>query len=337
MNIAGVDLLADVLVIAEIGNNHEGDFGLAAEMIAAVAATGANAVKFQTIEPARLVSPSQVARIKQLSKYAFNQEEFLKLAEIARAKGIMFLSTPFTPSAVPWLDKLVPAFKISSGDNNFSQLLEAVAATGKPILLSTGMTDLEGINQSCETIKKAAQMAGHAEQTVLLHCVSAYPTPPEQANLRAISTLARETGMLVGYSDHTLGIEAAVMSVALGARVIEKHFTLNRALKGTDHAFSLEPQGLGKLVRDLRRASEALGDGEKVIYENERAPIRKMGKMIVAKRFLTAGTKISRDDIELRSPADGLAPDMLDKVLGSILKNDVGPYEPILAGSLVDW
>lgn len=331
MKISGVDLLTEVLVIAEIGNNHEGDVGLAAEMIAAAAAAGANAVKFQTIEPARLVSPSQVARIKQLSKYSFNQEEFSSLAEIARTKGVMFLSTPFTPGVVPWLDELVPAFKISSGDNNFSQLLEAVAATGKPILLSTGMTDLEEINQSCKTIKKAAQMAGHVEQIVLLHCVSAYPTPPVQANLLAISTLARETGMFVGYSDHTLGIDAAVISVALGARVIEKHFTLSKTQSDfRDHALSADPAELAELVKCVRKVQALLGSGEKVLQEGEIATMAAARRSIVARTALSVGHLLRDVDLDWLRPGGGLSPGQEQLILGRQLNRAVCGGELIM-------
>jgi N-acetylneuraminate synthase/N,N'-diacetyllegionaminate synthase len=176
----------------------------------------------------------------------------------------MFLSTPFDVESVRHLDPLVPAFKIASGDNNFVGLLEAVAETRKPVLLSTGMAGLEDVKRSCAVLEAAWRKRGAAPGMVLLHCVSSYPTPLESANLLAMRSLEREIGYPVGYSDHTLGIEAAVLSVALGARVIEKHFTLSKTLSDfRDHQLSAEPAELAELVRRVKNARAALGDGVK--------------------------------------------------------------------------
>lgn len=326
MNIGDVDLSCEVLVIAEIGNNHEGDFGLAGEMIHAAAAAGAQAVKFQTIQPERLVSATQTARIEQLGRYAFSRDQFAELAGIARAAGAMFLSTPFTPDVVPWLAPLVPAFKIASGDNNFTPLLAAVAATGKPILLSTGMSDLAAINQACRTIENAAP----AGEIALLHCVSAYPTPPEQANLRAIATLARETGKVIGYSDHTLGNDAAVLSVALGARIIEKHFTLSKTQSEfRDHALSADPAELAELVRRVWLAQTLLGTGEKVLQEGEMPTAAAARRSIVARTPLSAGHLLVDADIDWLRPGGGLAPGQESLILGRRLAQPVARGEMI--------
>lgn len=326
MNIGDVDLSCEVLVIAEIGNNHEGDFGLAVEMIHAAAAAGAQAVKFQTIQPERLVSATQTARIAQLGSYAFSRDQFADLAGIARAAGAMFLSTPFTPDVVPWLDPLVPAFKIASGDNNFTPLLEAVAATGKPILLSTGMTDLAAINQACRTIENAAQ----AGEIALLHCVSAYPTPPEQANLRAIAMLARETGKVIGYSDHTLGIDAAALSVALGARIIEKHFTLSKTQSDfRDHTLSADPAEMAELVRRVRLAQTLLGTGEKVLQEGEMLTAAAARRSIVARAALAAGHLLADADLDWLRPGGGLAPGQENLIVGRRLIQAVARGEMI--------
>jgi sialic acid synthase SpsE len=330
MNIGDVDLSCEVLVIAEIGNNHEGDFGLAVEMIHAAAAAGAQAVKFQTIQPERLVSATQAARIEQLGRYAFSRDQFAELAGIARAVGAMFLSTPFTPDVVPWLDPLVPAFKIASGDNNFTPLLAAVATTGKPILLSTGMTDLAAINQACQTIENAARASEKPCEIALLHCVSAYPTPPEHANLRAIATLARETGKVVGYSDHTLGVDAAVLSVALGARIIEKHFTLSKTQSDfRDHALSADPAEMAELVRQVRLAQTLLGTGEKILQDGEMPTAAAARRSIVARAALPAGHLLAGADLDWLRPGGGLAPGQESLILGRHLIQAVARGEMI--------
>ena len=326
MKIGAIDLSREVLVIAEIGNNHEGDFGRATELIHAAVDAGAQAVKFQTIQPERLVSATQAARIEQLARYAFSRDQFAELAGIARAAGAMFLSTPFTSDVLPWLGPLVPAFKISSGDNNFTPLLEAVAATGKPILLSTGMSDMAAIKQACTTIENVPQWG----EIALLHCVSAYPTPPEQANLRAIATLARETGKVVGYSDHTFGVDAAVLSVALGARIIEKHFTLSKTQSDfRDHALSADPTEMAKLVQQVTLAQTLLGTGEKVLQEGEMPTAAAARRSIVARAALPAGHLLADADLDWLRPGGGLAPGKQDLILGRRLNQAVARGEMI--------
>lgn len=317
MHIGNVDLSQDVLVIAEIGNNHEGDFGRAADMIHAAAAAGVQAVKFQTIIPERLVSADQTARIAQLGRYAFSRDQFTELAGIARAAGVMFMSTPFALEAVSWLDELVPAFKIASGDNNFQQLLAAVAATGKPILLSTGMADLAGIKKSCRIIENAGLPGKTRSEIALLHCVSAYPTPAEEANLSAIATLARETGRVVGYSDHTLGIAAAALSIGVGARIVEKHFTLSKTQSEfRDHALSADPSELAALVTQIRLAQKLLGTGEKTPRPSEAATTATARRSIVARTALPAGHVLTDADMDWLRPGGGLQPGQENLLVG---------------------
>lgn len=332
-------------VIAEVGHNHQGNLEQALKLIRAAATAGASAVKFQKRDNKNLFTPSMYSEPYNSensfgSSYGlhrdaleFGVEEYKICMAEAERLNILFFATAFDFNSADFLRALdMPVYKIASGDLSNLPLLEYVARFQKPMIISTGGSNFEMIAAAANTIRKIHN------NFAILQCTASYPANFNQLNLRVIEklrTLYPEN--VIGYSGHDNGIAMSTAAFTLGARIIEKHFTLNRAFKGTDHAFSLEPQGLSKLVRDLRRTSEALGDGEKVVYENERAPIRKMGKMIVAKRFIPAGTKISLDDIELRSPADGLAPDMLDKVLGSVLKNDVGQYDPILASVLVGW
>lgn len=331
MKIGPIDLSREVLVIAEIGNNHEGDFGRAAEMIHAAAAAGAQAVKFQTIIPERLVAAEQTARIEQLGRYAFSRDQFAELAGIARSAGVIFLSTPFALEVVSWLDELVPAFKIASGDNNFQQLLAAVAATGKPILLSTGMADLAGIKSACRIIEGAAQPGKTRSEIALLHCVSAYPTPPEQANLLAIATLARETGRVVGYSDHTLGIAAAVLSIALGARIVEKHFTLSKTQSDfRDHALSADPSEFAGLVQQIRLAQVILGTGEKTPRPAEAATTAAARRSIVARTALPAGHVLTASDLDWLRPGGGLQPGQENLIVGRRMARAVAQGQMIM-------
>jgi N,N'-diacetyllegionaminate synthase len=328
MIIGPVDLSREILVIAEIGNNHEGDFGLAREMIQVAATTGVQAVKFQTIQPERLVSSAQAARIQQLRRYAFSREQFTELAAVARQAGVMFMSTPFSVEAVGWLDELVPAFKIASGDNNFERLLAAVGTTGKPVLLSTGMTELAGINKSCALIDGAAP--AKAGEIAVLHCVSAYPTPNEQANLLAIPELSRQTGRVVGYSDHTLGIEAASLAVALGARIIEKHFTLSKTQSDfRDHTLSADPVELAELVHRVRTAGLMLGSGQKSPQPAEMAAIAAARRSIATLGALPAGHVLTENDLDWLRPGDGFAPGQEAEVLGRRLTR------PAAAGEII--
>jgi sialic acid synthase SpsE len=330
MRIGTVDLSREVLVIAEIGNNHEGDFARAGELIRRAAEAGAQAVKFQTIVPERLVSALQPARIEQLRRFAFSYEQFARLAEIAGGAGVMFLSTPFDVESVRHLDPLVPAFKVASGDNDFVALLEAIAATAKPVILSTGMASVDDVRRACDVIERIWRERGATSDIVPLHCVSSYPAPAESANLLAIQTLARETGRTVGYSDHTLGIEAAVLSVALGARVIEKHFTLSKTQSDfRDHQLSADPAELAELVRRVKSAQAMLGDGTKALQPVEEAVAKAARRSAVARRDLPAGHVLSAADLDWLRPGGGLRPGEEHAVVGRALRRAVAAGEPI--------
>ena len=330
MKIGTIDLDKDVLVVAEAGNNHEGDIGRAHEMVRRAAEAGAHAIKFQTIVPERLVARSQTARLEQLRRFCLDYEQFAELAETAARCRIMFMSTPFDIQSVRHLAPLVPAFKIASSDNNFSGLLEAVADTGKPALLSTGLAGVDDIKRSCNVLEAAWRKRRASPGLVLLHCVSAYPTPLDSANLLAIRSLERETGYPVGYSDHTLGIEAAVLSVALGARVIEKHFTLSRAQSDyRDHQLSAEPAELAQLVRRVKLARDALGDGVKRLMPVEQAVAAAARRSAVARHDLAAGHVLSADDIDWLRPGGGIGPDAAERILGRKLRRAVAAGETL--------
>ena len=315
------DLASSVMIIAEIGNNHEGDAGVAREMISAAAEAGADAVKFQTIEPARLVAADQEARLQQLGRFELSRGDFEALAAHANSAGVQFLSTPFHIDAVEWLAPLVPAFKIASGDCTYTRLLEAVSATGKPILLSTGAATLDEARDAVATIERARP--DEDPGTVVLHCVVSYPTQAEDANLSAITDLAR-LGKTVGYSDHTVGSEAAVLSVAMGVRVIEKHFTLDNAYSDfRDHALSANPADMAALVKAVRRAEMLIGSGGKRVLPVEAEVRDAVRRSVHAARDLAAGTVLTNADTICLRPGDGIAPAREQALAGRTLTRAV--------------
>jgi N,N'-diacetyllegionaminate synthase len=330
MQIGPVNLDHNVLIIAEIGNNHEGDIGRANEMIAAAAECGANAVKFQTIVPEKLVSAMDTDRIRQLQRFQLRQDQFEQLAASAQDHGLIFLSTPFDLGSVSWLDELVPAFKIASSDNTFWPLVDRIAATGKPVLMSTGLASMSDVSASIDRLYAQWRKLSIGSQLVLLHCVSAYPTPPESAQLRAIQTLAKRFGETVGYSDHTLGIDACVLATALGARAIEKHFTLDHNLSDFhDHQLSADPAEMKQLVQRCRMAETLLGNEAAGVQPVESDNVSKWRRSIVAARKLYSGQVISVEDLDWVRPGTGLAPGREYEIVGHVLSRSIEAGECI--------
>jgi N,N'-diacetyllegionaminate synthase len=330
MKIGPHDLDQSVLVVAEIGNNHEGSYARAEEMIGRAKAAGAGAVKFQTIVPDRLVSAGETARIAQLTRFQFGYAQFEGLAATARREGITFLSTPFDIASVAALDPLVPAFKIASGDNDFFPLIEAVALTGKPILLSTGLADRAGVVVAKNLIDAVWRRSGRPGDLALLHCVVSYPTIAADASLSAIGDLAT-LGCTVGYSDHTIGISAAILSIALGARVIEKHFTLDKNQSDFhDHKLSADPADLAELVRRVREAEILIGSGGKRVLPCEEAVRQRVRRGIAAARDLAPGTILTLADLTWVRPRTGLAPGEEDRLIGKRLSVAVPRGAPVL-------
>ena len=332
MLIDRVDLDRDVLVVAEIGNNHEGSFERAKEMIARAGETGAQAVKFQTFVPEHYVSHEDTVRLERLRRFAFTFEQFEKLARFAESQELIFLSTPFDLASAKFLDKLCPAIKISSGDNNFVPLLELVATFNKPVLLSTGLADLSDVERAHAAIAKIWSQRAHEGQIVLLHCVSSYPTPIDDANLSAIRTLRERFGGTVGYSDHTLGIDAAVLSVALGARIVEKHFTLDKNLSDfRDHQLSADPAEMKELVTQVRLANKLIGDGKKSTRPSEEQSRMAMRRSIAAGSDLPAGTVLRLEHLTWVRPGRGIAPGSENLLLGRVLNRAIRQGELLSA------
>lgn len=306
-------------IIAEIGNNHEGDFDLAKRQIAMAATTGVDAVKFQSITPARLVSPADQARLKQLERFAFTPDQFAQLAKVAGDHGVAFLSTPFDPDWVKHLDAFVDAFKIASGDLTYTALLQAVARTGKPVYLSTGAADMAMIQAAIAAIK---EINASADITVM-HCVMAYPAPLESLNLRVIQSFEKE-GWIPGYSDHAIGIDAAVIAAAMGARVIEKHFTHDHHHSDfRDHQLSANPAEMTELVRKVRNTGIMMGDGQKTIRPEEQEVAAAARRSVHLVRPLVAGAVLTPDDLDCLRPASGLSPNQLAAMMGRRLRKDL--------------
>lgn len=318
-------------LIAEVGHNHQGSLSRAIELIQAAAEAGASAVKFQKRDNRSLFTKTAFDS-KYDSENAFGEtygahrealefgkSEYLECAKVAKDFGVDFFSTAFDFKSADFLADLdMPAYKIASGDLKSIQLIEYVAKIGKPVILSTGGGEMSDIRRAVEAVLK------HNKNLALLQCTAGYPPEYSELNLRVIETFRKEfPEVTIGYSGHDSGIAMSLVAYVLGARVIEKHFTLNRALKGTDHAFSLEPVGMHKLVRDLGRTRIALGDGNKFAYPSESAPLKKMGKSIYFAKDLPKGHRLTSSDIVFKSPAIGMFPYQADEILSKVLITDV--------------
>ena len=331
-------------VIAEIGHNHQGSVEQAKELFRAARDAGVDAVKLQKRDNAHLFtralyeSPYDNENSfgatygEHREALELDRDAYAELRDLAAELGLVFFATAFDEASADLLAELgLPAYKIASGDLRNTPLLRHVAALGKPMIVSTGGATLEDVDRAMETITPIN------DQICLLQCTAAYPAAVEELNLAVITTLReRYPDVVVGLSDHQDGIAMATVAYMLGARVIEKHFTLSHAAKGTDHAFSLIPEGMRKLVRDLARVPVAMGDAEKRPLPSEEKPLQKMGKKLVAARPLEAGHVLAAGDLVARSPADeGLAPYELDALIGLPLARALAEDEAILAADVV--
>jgi sialic acid synthase len=323
---------SDCYVIAEIGHNHQGSIEQARKLFDEAKSAGADAVKLQKRDNRGLYTHDLFHRpYENENSYGatygehrefleFGRAEYQQLQTYAAEIGITFFATAFDISSADFLAELdMPAYKIASADLINTPLLRHVAQAGKPVILSTGGATLDDVRRGYDTVGEIN------DQIAVLQCTAGYPAEWDQLDLRVISTYRDLfSDATVGLSSHDSGIAMAVAGYVLGARIVEKHFTLNRALKGTDHRFSLEPQGLRKMVRDLRRTRIALGDGTKSMYSSEIEPIVKMAKKLVAARNLPAGHTLRAEDIAMKSPGDGLPPYELDRMIGRTLRHPVG-------------
>lgn len=325
------------LIIAEAGVNHNGSLKVAKKMIGAAARAGADAVKFQTF-----VTEDEISKYAPLAKYQktavrersqlemvkkleLTKKDFEELCDYASRQGIIFLSTPFDLKSVDLLEELgVATFKIGSGELTNLPLLKYIAKIRKPMIVSTGMSTLEEVGEAVDTMRKSKN-----DQIVLLHCTSNYPAKIEDCNLRAMLTLKDVFNVPVGYSDHTLGTLIPIVAVAMGACIIEKHFTLDKNMLGPDHKMSLEPPALKKMIGHIRLTEKALGSPEKRPVESELEIMRVARKSIVAKVAIPPGSVISKDMVTTKRPGTGILPKYLDKIIGKRARTKIREDEVI--------
>lgn len=316
-----------VFIIAEAGVNHNGDPDLARFLVQAAAESGVDAVKFQTFKAENLVTESakmagyqvdnigeETSQLEMLKKLELQYELHAELKQYAESLGLVFLSTPFDEEAIDFLKDLgLEAFKAGSGDLTNLPYLQKMARQGLPVIISTGMATLEESREAVDAIAETGN-----DQLIVLHCTTNYPCPPEEVNLAAMNTLQRELNCMVGYSDHTLGIEIPCLAVAAGARVIEKHFTLDKTMEGPDHKASLEPAELAEMVREIRRLEGIMGSGVKVPNPSE-LPIKQVArKSVVAKVDIPEGTVITTEMLVAKRPGNGLPPKLLLTIPGKV-------------------
>lgn len=334
-------MASPVFVIAEAGVNHNGDLGLALRLCDAARATGADAVKFQTFRARDLVLPgAPTAAYQARQTGAQDQYAMLEALELSEdqhrqikahcdAIGIEFFSTPFSVDAVDMLVRLgVKRIKLSSGELTHRRLVQHAAATGLPLLLSTGMATMDETREALAWVREAR---GHLNAVTVFHCTSAYPAPDEALNLTAIPAMQRDLDVEIGYSDHSMGAEASWAAVALGATVIEKHITLDRTMPGPDHAASLEPDEFTRMTTGIRRVAAMRGDGAKAPTPAERDTARVARRSVAAACDIPAGAVITEAMLVCRRPATGIAPRDFDRVVGSRARADIA------ALSVLQW
>jgi len=329
-------------IIAEAGVNHNGKLSLAKKLIDIAKEAGVDAIKFQTFKTEGVMVENvpmaeyqkknigkKETQFQMIKKLELSYDDFISLKKYCDKKRIIFLSTPHSEDAINFLEKLVLAYKIGSGDLTNLPFLEKIAGKKKPIILSTGMATLSEVKEAVGTIKKAGN-----NKIILLHCTTNYPCPLEEVNLKAMLTLKKEFNLPVGYSDHTLGVMVPIMAVALGAVVLEKHFTLNKKLPGPDHKASLNPQELKEMVKKIRETEKALGNGRKKPTKSEEKNKKVARKSIIAKVDIPKNTKITKDMLIIKRPGIGIEPKYLDRIIGKIAQKDLKKDTLIKFGEL---
>lgn len=319
------------LVIAEAGVNYNCDLKLAYQMVDEAVKAGADVVKFQTAKPENVISKyaekaayqkettgADESQLDMVKKLMLPFEDFIPLKKYCEDRGIRFLSTPFEIKSIEFLDSIgMDTWKIPSGEITNYPYLVKIAKTGKPIIMSTGMSTMDEVETAVHLLREHG-----AGEISLLHCNTEYPTPYEDVNLRAMQALKERFGVKVGYSDHTLGIEVPVAAVALGAEIIEKHFTLDKNMAGPDHKASLEPDELAAMIRAIRNIEAAMGDGVKKPSPSETANIAIARKSIIASKDIKAGEKLTTENLTTKRPGTGISPMRWNEVIGTAAIRD---------------
>lgn len=326
-----------VLIIAEVGVNHNGSLERAKKMIDIARECGTDIVKFQTAIVNKLVSQCALmadyqkkntgideSQKEMLNRLTLPYEAFLELKDYSDSVGIQFLSTPFDIESIHFLEKLVPFWKIPSGEiTNYPYLVE-IGKTGKPVILSTGMSELAEIDAAVALLKENG-----TKEITLLHCNTQYPTPYTDVNLKAMLTLSEKFQLPVGYSDHTEGIEVPIAAVAMGAEVIEKHFTMSRSLPGPDQKASLEPDELKAMVQAIRNIEIAMGDGRKTVSQSEKENLNIARKSIIAATNICQGEIFTEKNLTTKRPGNGISPMKWKEVIGQKAIRDFAEDELI--------
>ena len=321
-----------VFIIAEAGVNHNGSLEMAKRLVDAAVKAGADAVKFQTYKTENVVSKTAPkaryqeettdlaeSQYEMLKKLELTEQDFAELVDYCKQRDILFISTPHDQESIDTLEELGGnVFKVGSGDITNIPYLRYMAGKGKPIILSTGMSTLGEVEEAVNTI-----FSGGNQDLILLHCVSNYPAAVEDCNLRAMRTLETAFDLPVGFSDHTLGIEVSIAAVAMGAKVIEKHFTLDKEMPGPDHKASLEPGELSAMVNGIRKIEKALGNGIKKPAKRETDTIKVSRKSIVAKMDITKEEILTADHLTIKRPGTGIKPGYFDSIVGKKARRDI--------------
>lgn len=330
-----------VFIIAEAGVNHNGSLRIAKKLIDKAVSAGADAVKFQAFNAEALVSRyapkaayqkktanKNESQLEMIKKLELDEKAHRELFSYCRKKKIVFISSPFDAVSIDMLVRLgLRIFKVPSGEINNLPYLRKLGSLRKKIILSTGMASLREISDALGILTKCGTKKNNI---TVLHCNTQYPTPYEDVNLSAMLTIGDKLGVRIGYSDHTLGIEVAIAAVALGASVIEKHFTLDKRMPGPDHQASLEPEQLREMILSIRNIEKALGDGIKKPSKSESANIRVVRKSLVAQKNIYRGEKFSAENIATKRPGTGLSPMLWDKVIGRAARKDFRKDEAIV-------
>ncbi|MDV2502416.1 MAG: N-acetylneuraminate synthase family protein [bacterium] len=330
-------------VIAEAGVNHNGRLDLAKQLVEVAADAGVQAIKFQkrTVrdiliqealeEPYDKIGSFGATYGEHREHLELSDGDYRELFKLSQGLGLTFLASAWDVRSADFLEELgVPAFKIASAGLTNIPLIDHISRKGKPTILSTGMSDLAEVTEAVETVRK------HHDELVLLQCTSLYPTNNDQIHLRVMETLRREFEVLVGYSGHERGIAISVAAVALGAVIVERHFTLDRSMPGPDHAASLEPHGLKKLVRDIRNIEAAMGSPDKKVLDKERSVRARLAKSVVARQDIPAGTRITLDMLTVKGPGTGLPPYYLHRLEGVLAPHDIRA-DTLIPPEAVEW
>jgi len=323
MKIKNINTNKKKLIIAEIGNNHEGSLKNAKKLIKLAKNAGANAVKFQTYTTKGLINKKNVKRFKQLQKFELSKSDFIKLKNYTKKLKLLFISTPFDIESAKFLVKICDALKIASSDNNYFELINQVCSSSKPVIISTGLLKYEEI---INLYRKLINKHGNKikKRLALLHCVSSYPANDEDLNLKFIQLLKKRIDCTIGYSDHSIGPLASILSVASGADIVEKHFTISKKFsKFRDHKLSADPAEMSFIVNNVNKVSKMLGNKEKTLKKNEIKNLKVARRSIFANKFIRINQIVGKNDIKIVRPGNGLEPNQVNEILGKISRKNI--------------